>query len=432
MYLQWLILLEMIHLSPLRVGWRPCKSSLMIPVRSALYGILSYRTPGRPRKDVSIDDIMELRGLNYKWSKIATILGISRATLYRRLEEGNVTPDDHAPLSNDQLDEIISSIKKNHPNDGEVLMKGHLLRLGIRTTRQALRDSIHRVDHVNVIARRRFVMRRRIYSVPHPNYMWHIDTHHKLIKWRYVIHGGIDGFSRTITYLGCANNNRSSTAFEYFLDSTSLYGLPNHVRSDCGGENVSIWRYMISSHNNDYSSVLTGSSVHNERVERLWRDVHRCVAIMYADIFRSLESELLLDPLNEVDLYCLHNIFLPRINRCLLEFKESWNHHALSSEGNMSPYQLLFEGLNHIASNTNDHVVNSTTTTDLDVSSLLGSHVEVPRMHFVPCSLLLQDLHSINPLQISVNNGVDLYRAAIHSAGEHLNTGCDLCVINSL
>ena len=110
---------------------------------------------------MSIDDIMELRGLNYKWSKTATILGISRATLYRRLEEGNVTPDDHAPLSNDQLDEIISS------NDGEVLMKGHLLRLGIRTTCQALTDSIHRVDHVNVIARRRFVIRRRIYSVPH-------------------------------------------------------------------------------------------------------------------------------------------------------------------------------------------------------------------------------------------------------------------------
>ncbi len=31
---------------------------------------------------------------------------------------------------------------------------------------------------------------------------------------------------------------------------------------------------MIAAHNNDYSCVITGSSVHNERVERLWRDFH--------------------------------------------------------------------------------------------------------------------------------------------------------------
>ena len=58
---------------------------------------------------------------------------------------------------------------------------------------------------------------------------------------------------------------------------------------------------MILSHSNDYSRVLTGSSVHNERIERMWRDVHRCIANTHADTFRNLESEDL-DPLNEVDL----------------------------------------------------------------------------------------------------------------------------------
>ncbi len=96
---------------------------------------------------------------------------------------------------------------------------------------------------------------------------------------------------------------------------------------------------MILCHGNDTSCVITGSSVHNERVERLWRDVHRCVLSMFGDLFCCLEQEALLNPLNKVDLFCLHFIFLPRINRNLLEFRESWNHHKLSTEGNRSPYQ---------------------------------------------------------------------------------------------
>ena len=161
-----------------------------------------------------------------------------------------------------ELDETIISIKQDYPNDGEVLMQGHLLRMGIRVTRKSLRESIHSVDHANVIARHRSLISRRAYSVPYPNYIWHIDSNHKLIKWRYVIHGAIDGFSRTIVYLNCADNNRSSTPLDFFRSAVTQYGLPNLIRSDCGGENVAIWRYMIASHNLDYSSVLTGSSVH--------------------------------------------------------------------------------------------------------------------------------------------------------------------------
>ena len=52
---------------------------------------------------------------------------------------------------------------------------------------------------------------RRVYSVPGPNYLWHIDGNHKLIKYRIVIHGGgIDGSSR-LTYLKCTSNNWAET-----------------------------------------------------------------------------------------------------------------------------------------------------------------------------------------------------------------------------
>ena len=140
-------------------------------------------------------------------------------------------------------------------------------------------------------------------------------------------------------YLKCSDNNRAQTVLTFFLEGVTSYGLPNNVRSDHGGENVDVWRYMIATHDHDYLCVITGSSVHNERIERLWRDVHRCVASVYADLFRDMERNHILDPLNESDIYCLHYVFIPRINRTITEFQESWNLHPLSSEGSLSPYQ---------------------------------------------------------------------------------------------
>lgn len=114
-------------------------------------------------------------------------------------------------MQEQQLDEILRSIKRDHPNDGEVLMQGHLVRQGIKVPRQKLRDALHRVDHSNIVARQNSVIHRRVYNVPHPNYIRHFDSHHKLIRWRFVIHGAVDGFSRTIIYLKCADNNKSAT-----------------------------------------------------------------------------------------------------------------------------------------------------------------------------------------------------------------------------
>ncbi len=74
-----------------------------------------------------------------------------------------------------------------------------------------------------------------------PNAVWHIDGHHKLIRWRFVTHGGIDGYSRTIVYLTCSTNNRASTVLSSFQDAVSKYGLPSNTRSDLGGENIRVY-----------------------------------------------------------------------------------------------------------------------------------------------------------------------------------------------
>ena len=44
-------------------------------------------------------------------------------------------------------------------------------------------------------------------------------------------------------------------------------------------------------------------------------------------------------------MFCLHYVFLPRINHALSVFKDAWNCHPLSTEGNLSPLQLWMPGL---------------------------------------------------------------------------------------
>ena len=63
---------------------------------------------------------------------------------------------------------------------------------------------------------------------------------------------------------------------------------------------------------------LTGSSVHNCRVERTHRDTYSGVLVLYACIFEELEDEGYLDPLQDEHIFCLHYSFIPRINNPLL------------------------------------------------------------------------------------------------------------------
>ena len=125
-----------------------------------------------------------------------------------------------------------------------------------------------------------------------------MDGLHKLIKWRFVTHGGIDRYSRTVVFLKCSDNNQASTVFTLFSDAVESHGLPSRIRTDLGGGNVEVWRYMVEQHASRHA-VITGPSAHNERIERLWRDVYRCVGVVFADTFRALEADDHLDCLNE-------------------------------------------------------------------------------------------------------------------------------------
>ena len=262
-------------------------------------------------------------------------------------------------------------------------------------------------------------MRRRRYHVEGTNCLWHVDTNHKMFRWRIIVHGGVDGFSRTLVFLNCSNNNRAATNLSFFKDGVRRYGLPEKVRTDLGGENVDIWRYMVEEHESE-SSVITGSSTHNQRIERMWRDVYRCVSVLFCDIFRELEYDGDLDTLNEVDMYCLHKAFIGRINQALKSFALSWNNHPLSTENNSTPNQLFVAGAIQQMVTLPHNTLSRTVPVSRD-------HVLVPRSSFIPCSLLERNINQVDHLRHSDNFGKDIYLEIVRIVGQHLTHGCTHC-----
>ena len=114
---------------------------------------------------------------------MARMLGISDATVHRRLKDFNLqishsfsTVDDNA------LDCIVRSIKEEFPNSGYRMVCGHLKGRGLVIQQIRVRESLRRIDPEGTILRWLHVTERRKYNVSSPNALWHIDGHHKLIR----------------------------------------------------------------------------------------------------------------------------------------------------------------------------------------------------------------------------------------------------------
>lgn len=145
-------------------------------------------------------------------------------------------------ISNEELDAIVSAIYREFPNCEIRRIKGFLLARGIRIQWERVRSSLWRVDPEGILLRtmQLNLVKRRHYSVPGPLSLWHQDGNHKIIRWGFVIHGCVGGYSQRVMFLKASTNNKANTVFSLFMEAVEKFGFPQRVRGDQGVKNVDV------------------------------------------------------------------------------------------------------------------------------------------------------------------------------------------------
>lgn len=110
-------------------------------------------------------------------------------------------------------------------------------------------------------------------------------------------------------------------------------------------------------------------------------------------MFYSLEDAGLLDVSNDAHIFALHYTYLPRIQRQLDIFRESYSQHRIRGQNNRSPYQLWIQGMAHLQT---------------DEDALIGTsfqvgHISINKIHSLQFGL--------EHLLILVTHGPPWYKA---------------------
>ena len=160
-----------------------------------------------------------------------------------------------------------------------------------------------------------------------------------------------------------------------------------------------------------HNLMLTGSSTHYQRIERLWRDVFRCVLTVYYQLFYHLEGCGKLDPLSDVEIYCLHLVYLPKINQSLTSFV------------NLTPLQRFSAGSMLGRSQSQPHVLGDEMNDDGLATDMVSPRVEIPPIDISLSAEKHTQLGVVLQTATSSSNfSIDVYDTVRHFVYDNIET----------
>ncbi|XP_045029468.1 uncharacterized protein LOC116926095 [Daphnia magna] len=296
---------------------------------------------------ISHEKLLQLVDWDFSVKQIAKWFCVSRWTILRKLKQFKISRKKFSNIDDCDLMQVIANVLADKPNmGGDVYLRHHLkTNVGVFVQRWRIRKCVHEIFGSQPRAKN--TIKRRRYQVRAPLSMVHLDTHHKLIRWRFVVVGAVDGFSRKIFCMKLDTNNKAKTVLKHFLTGVKELGLPSRVRTDKGKENVGVAHLMFLTRGGNRASFIRGRSVHNTRIERTWREVLRVALSPFRELFYLMEGEGILDVSNNMHIFSLHFVFRSLIEKSLDEFCAMWDSHKLRTEG-LSPIQLFTLGIEEL------------------------------------------------------------------------------------
>ena len=103
----------------------------------------STTTGGRPRYNISQQQLEHLLNLNFDCPTIASMFGVSLRTIRRRMTEYHLSVKSrYSTMDNDELDGVVKEMKEQFPNSGYRIMDGLLRQQSIRIQQSRIREAI--------------------------------------------------------------------------------------------------------------------------------------------------------------------------------------------------------------------------------------------------------------------------------------------------
>ena len=168
----------------LHILWQSCIDQLDASCTERDLAEENYHTPsqllqqrGHPRRIIEIEQLKYLRSVNFSWTQISRLLGVSRMTVYcRRKDFGMLDRSSNSVnISNTELCNLLVQMRRQMPNVGETLVLGRVHSLGYSVTRGRIHQLLHATNPLNAALRwRGLITAWQPYCVAAPNSLWHI------------------------------------------------------------------------------------------------------------------------------------------------------------------------------------------------------------------------------------------------------------------